>query len=135
MYVSGNYKKANINPGEYPNVHFLGYLPEDLYYNNLFKAHVVIDLTTHENCLVCGAYEAMAASKPLVTSDTCALRQYFRDGAIFTQHDYQSIASAVRITFENRERLIANIEKWKNTAILEHNEKIKNLSEMIRAWL
>lgn len=133
--VSGNYKKANIQPEDYPHIYFLGYLPEHLFYEKLFKSHIVVDLTTHENCLLCGAYEAMAAEKPLVTSDKQALRQYFRAGTVFTKHDREQIAHAIMIAFERREVLKMDIREWKKIADLENDSKIKKLHELIEAWL
>jgi hypothetical protein len=59
---------------------------------------------------VCGAYEAVALGKPLVTSDTVALRNYFRMGTVYTKHDPQSLAAAVTYALAHRERLAAEME-------------------------
>jgi len=79
-----------------PNVSLTGFVPEAEYERLLREASVVVDLTAMENCLVCGAYESVALGKPLVTSDTRALRSHFRKGTVHTQHDAVSIASAIR---------------------------------------
>ena len=113
FYVSGNYTKVGIIPAEHPDVNFLGFIPEHQFYERLFQSDIVLDLTEHENCLVCGAYEAMAAEKPLVTSDKICLREYFDRGSIFTTHDSGSIANAVKMAYQERHRLKEEIREWK----------------------
>jgi glycosyltransferase involved in cell wall biosynthesis len=111
--VTGNYNKVGIVPADFPAVQFLGFLPEDDYYKQLFQSDIVIDLTGHENCLVCGAYEAMVAEKPLITSDTISLREYFYQGTVFTRHDSASIVEAVKTAYANRDQLTKEIREWK----------------------
>lgn len=133
--VSGNYSKRGIRPEDYPDVTFLGFLSEQAFYQVLYQSHVVIDLTTHENCLVCGAYEAMAAEKPLVTSDTRALRKHFNKGTVFSENSTDSIASAVRAAYENRQALILEIKKWKELALLDTARKVEGILEVTRSWV
>lgn len=123
FYVSGNYTKEGIEPTEYPEVSFLGFTPEHQFYERLFQADVVVDLTENENCLVCGAYEAMVAEKPLVTSDTVCLRNFFDQGTVFTEHNSSSVAEAVRTAYLERSRLKAEIQKWKERRITTQNER------------
>jgi glycosyltransferase involved in cell wall biosynthesis len=112
IFVSGNYNKVNLDIEKYPFVNFLGYLPESEYYIKLFKSDIILDLTEFENCLVCGAYEAMAAEKPLVTSDTVCLRDYFNKGTVFTRHDELSIANAIKTAYQDRIKLKNEIKDW-----------------------
>ena len=123
FYVSGNYTKVGIDSADYPDVNFLGFVPEYQFYEQLFLSDIVLDLTEHENCLVCGAYEAMAAEKPLVTSDKICLREYFDQGTIFTKHDSESIVEAVRLAYQGRSRLKEEIRAWKVKAVMRQNER------------
>lgn len=59
------------------NVTFTGFLPRDAYESELRNATAILVLSTNENCLLCGCYEALAVGRPLVTSDTGVLREYF----------------------------------------------------------
>jgi glycosyltransferase involved in cell wall biosynthesis len=127
MDVSGNYLKVNIAPGNYSSVNFLGYLPENAYYNKLFLSSVILDLTEYENCLVCGAYEAMSAEKPLVTSDTLSLKSYFTHGTIFTGHDAKSIADAIKSAYENRINLKDQIRVWKTAVDITQKKRISHI--------
>jgi glycosyltransferase involved in cell wall biosynthesis len=127
LCATGNYAKANIDPHDYPSVIFLGYLHETDYYNKLLSSSVVLDLTENENCLVCGAYEAMSAEKPLVTSNTASLKNYFTKGTVFTDHDINSIVNAVKLAYENRLHLLNEIKEWKIKAFAHQAEIAGNI--------
>lgn len=88
-----------------PHVRLTGFLSDAAYADLLRSADVLVDLTSAENCLLCGAYEAVALEKPLVTSDTRALREYFRLGTVYARHDPQSLASAIAYAMSNAARL------------------------------
>ncbi len=62
-----------------------------------------------ENCLVCGAYEAVALEKPLVTSYTRALRQYFHRGTVYSRHDPASLAESIGHALAHRRTLAAEM--------------------------
>ncbi len=96
-----------------PNLHPTGFLSEQRYEELLRDADVVIDLTRMENCLVCGAYEAVAVERPLVTSDTRALRTYFNRGTVYTAHTAQSLATAIGYALRERLRLAAEMKVLK----------------------
>lgn len=108
VYVTGRAPRELHGPLA-PNVTLTGYLPDAEYEKLLRDADVIVDLTAMENCLVCGGYEAVALGKPLVTSDTTALREHFRRGTIFTRHDPRSIADAIGRALERRQVLAAEM--------------------------
>jgi len=132
FYVSGNYRKADIHPEDYPHIHFIGYVSESEFYAYLYKSQVVLDLTTKENCLVCGAYEAMAAERPLVTSNSEVLKRYFHKGTVFTEHNVQSIARSIRYAYDHRQELRDYINEWKSQAIIDNNEKIRSIIHFLQ---
>jgi glycosyltransferase involved in cell wall biosynthesis len=106
VFVTGNYKKIErLQPPE--NVYLTGFISERDYVALLQVADVIVDLTSIDDCLVCGAYEAVALGKPLVTSDTAALRTYFHRGAVYTKHDSRSIAAAIAGALNHTEQLAA----------------------------
>jgi glycosyltransferase involved in cell wall biosynthesis len=86
IYVTGKYEKAppEILKAAPSNVIFTGFLPERNYLDLLSSSDIIIDLTYMDDCLVCGAYEGLALGKPLILSDTAALREYFDAGAVYT---------------------------------------------------
>jgi len=112
LFVSGNYKRAQVDPDRFPWVHFLGYVPEAEYYSYLRSCSVILDLTTLEDCLVCGAYEAMAAGKPLVLSRTRALAQYFGAAAVLTDNTPEAIVANVEQAHLQRLELPRRVADW-----------------------
>jgi glycosyltransferase involved in cell wall biosynthesis len=112
LFASGNYLKAGIDPSDYPWVRFLGFVPEDEYYAYLRSCSVIIDLTTVEDCLVCGAYEALALEKPLVLSRTRALTEYFGEAAVLTDNTAESIVENVQLANSQQHALTKKVRDW-----------------------
>lgn len=112
LFVSGNYRKARTDLSRFPWVRLLGFLPTDEYYGYLTSCSVVMDLTTMEDCLVCGAYEALAAGKPLVVSRTAALSDYFGDAVILTENTPGAIREGVLSAFAQRDELALRARGW-----------------------
>ncbi len=133
LFVSGDWKRVSLDVARYPWINFLGFIPESDFYGYLKQCSVILDLTTMENCLVCGAYEALSARKPLVVSDTNALRSYFSPAAVFTENTAEAIADSVIIAYDNREQLSLKAKAWAE----ENNDymagRIKELAKIIAA--
>lgn len=109
FYITGNSKgrerECNFNLPD--NVVLTGFVSENDYHLLLINADVILDLTTREDCLVCGAYEAVSVSKPVVLSDTNALRNYFGDIAIFVRNDAESIGYGIQSVLESYPEALA----------------------------
>jgi glycosyltransferase involved in cell wall biosynthesis len=90
-----------------PNVRLTGFLDDNAYWRLLAQAGVVCDLTLKPDCLVCGAYEALAVRKPMVLSDNPPTREIFGTAAVLTENDAEQIAAALRSAIAERERLEA----------------------------
>jgi glycosyltransferase involved in cell wall biosynthesis len=127
--VSGNYRKAGIDPGNWPEVEFIGYVSAEEFYTRLATSQVVIDLTNQDNCLLCGAYEAMTLEVPLVTSNTPALRNFFKAGTVFVKHSAEAIAEGVRLAIARRNELRPQIREWKEMARRDNDLKIGLIRE------
>jgi glycosyltransferase involved in cell wall biosynthesis len=112
LFVSGNHQKAKIDLSRFPWVRLLGFVPTDEYHDYLQSTSVVLDLTTNEDCLVCGAYEALAARKPLIVSRTVALRDYFGDAVVLTDNTSEAIRESVLSAFAHRDELAERAEDW-----------------------
>ena len=89
------------------NVELTGFLPEPDYWRLLALSTVVCDLTLKPDCLVCGAFEALAAGKPMVLSDNPATRDIFEPAAVLTGSKPVEIESAIRRALADHERLEA----------------------------
>lgn len=104
FHVTGNDRKLapELRAQVPPNVRLTGFLPEHDYWVLMDECHVVLDLTRMPDCLVCGAYEALAFGRPMILSDDAAGRELFGDSAVFAEATPESIAAALR---ESRQRL------------------------------
>jgi glycosyltransferase involved in cell wall biosynthesis len=133
LFVSGNYRKSGIDPAHFPGIRFLGFVSEHEYFAHLRAADVVLDLTTVDDCLVCGAYEAMALRKPLVISNTRALADYFGAAAVLTENEPAAIERAIRTAYEHAADLSRKTDTWTAASERAMNARISALrSELAR---
>ena len=133
IYVSGNYAKRGIDPSALaPNIVLTGYLAEEAYLRLLHSVDATIDLTTRENCLVCGAYESMAAGKPMVLSKTRALQTFFSAGAVYTDNSAADIRRCIEKVLADRERLAAEITHLRQTRMAEWEQRRRELLARVR---
>jgi glycosyltransferase involved in cell wall biosynthesis len=96
--VTGNFRKMEpeLRARAPANVLFTGFLAETDYWVLLRDSGAVLDLTEMPDCLVCGAYEAVAVERPLILTDSTAAREWFGDAAIYVRNEPASVAGAVR---------------------------------------
>jgi glycosyltransferase involved in cell wall biosynthesis len=96
IYVTGN-PRGRADPADWPaHVVFCGWVPWEHYDQLLCSVNGVIDLSTRERCLLCGAYEAVAAGKPMILSRTRTLMDYFTRGAVFTDNTVNDSPYSIR---------------------------------------
>lgn len=89
------------------NVRLTGFLPDASYWRLLSAASVICDLNLKPDCLVCGAYEALAAGKAMVLSDNPPTREIFGPAAALTGHRPAEIAATLRQALARRTQLEA----------------------------
>lgn len=133
IYVTGDLKKApkNILSETPPNIIFTGYLEEKDYWQLLFSADLILDLTHRENCLVCGAYEAVAIGTPMVLSDKRAIREYFTKGVLYTGNDCKSIQRSILQGLNQIEDMKASLYTFRS----ELQEESDRRCEVFRAMI
>lgn len=111
VYVTGRVKSSNLQGCEIPsNIVLTDFLPEDSYVELLAKADIILDFTSLDWCLVCGGYEALALSKPFVTSNKTALKDFYGDGALYAEHSAKSISGSILTALESREAMTVRSE-------------------------
>ena len=131
IYVTGNHKNALIKKNLSKNIQLLGYLTDDQFWSLLKSVDIVMDLTRRENCLVCGAYEAISARKPMIISDTNALRKYFFKGSVYVKPNPKEIADGIDFCLNNYQRILSEIECIKKIIEKDWDEKIKKLKNIL----
>lgn len=137
LYVTGNYKKNS----EYrshaekkrENIHFTGFLSEKSFQSLIFSADALVVLTKNENTLTCGAYEGVALGKPLILSNTHAIRSYFAKGALYCNNDSESIRNCIRKYMEDRKLLEDEIVLFKRDVLIDWRERFVQIDGRIRA--
>jgi len=135
VYITGDYLKVKMHFDDLPpNVRFTGFVSDADYVSLLLSSDVVLDLTTRENCLVCGAYEAVACERPLVVSDTDALRTYFYKGTVYTRNDRRAIAGALRQALDSREVLTEQMSELKRELEKQWSKRERTLKELLESW-
>lgn len=87
------------------NVVFTGFLVDNDYWRLLKGADVVLALTTREATILSGAYEGLAAGKPLVLSRTETLARSFPKGAVLVENRAEAIAEGIRYALDHAEEL------------------------------
>jgi glycosyltransferase involved in cell wall biosynthesis len=99
LYVTGDHRQldATVAATVPPNVRFTGFLKELDYWSLLRSADAIVDLTLMDDCLVCGAYEALALGKPMLLSNNSASVDLFGACAVFTNNT----AADIRRGLEN----------------------------------
>lgn len=88
-------KRHGLSEAAVPtNVELLGFLSDQEYIRRMSEASAVMVLTRRQDCLVCGGYEGMALSKPLILSDLCVNQDVF-PGARLVAVEPSAIAAGV----------------------------------------
>ncbi len=118
IYITGK-----PDPEKYPatkappsNVILTGYLSEEEFDGYLLSCDVVLDLTTRDNCLVCGAYEGVAAEKPLLLSNNKATAEYFTSGVELTDNTAVDIYRKLVLMLSQLKAYQKNIVLMKSVA-------------------
>ncbi len=132
VYITGNHR-GRIDTESLPsNVELTGFIDEAAYWSLLAASDAVMVLTLREGCLVCGAYETVALGRPLILSDTKALRSYFNRGCIYVKPDSQSIAWGIREALQRKEDLRAGVRELSGTIDREWRNIFSAFQEEIR---
>jgi len=129
VFASGNAARAGLSPEAVPHVRLLGFVDRATYEGFVRHSALVLDLTNWEDCLVCGAYEAMAAGTPCVVSRTAALMELFTHGTVFSSHEPDQLVRAVVSAYERRDALRAQIPEW----VARHVAAVRERVAAIRA--
>lgn len=98
IYITGNYHKTNLDRDalQNDNIQLTGFLSDSDYIDLLNRSDFLCTLTTRPHTLQSAGYEALALTKPVIVSDTHALRQYFGEAALYTDNSVESIGSTLQ---------------------------------------
>lgn len=115
------------------NLRVLGYLESGDYWAELIDAHCVVDLTLKPNCLVCGAYEAIAAGQSPILSDDSSSRRLFGEVADFVENTPESLTHAVRMRLTSPRRPTATILAFADRYMTDWRNQLQLLRSTV-SW-
>jgi glycosyltransferase involved in cell wall biosynthesis len=113
FYLTGDQRKlppglAHTTPD---NVRFTGFSPYPEYLGLLQEAIGVLVLTTRDNTMQRGAYEALSLGVPIITSDFQILRDSFADAALYVDNSPAAIAGAVQDLVDQQSAMRARAQQ------------------------
>jgi glycosyltransferase involved in cell wall biosynthesis len=137
VYMTGNpkHRAASLRAAAPSNVVFTGFIPEEEYIDLLQTSDAVIDLTTREDCLVCGAYEGVAAERPLILSGTNAIRTYFDQGVRYTDNSAEDLAQAMQDVLHSGDQATQAIRTLKGRLISDWRGRLQRLISTVNGMI
>ena len=114
------------------NVSLTGFLSASEYWNWLSHSDVVLDLTKMPDCLVCGAYEAVAVGTPVILSDNLATKDLFGSCALITKNRAEDIAAAILSARDDSQMLVKKTKAFAIEYEQQWVKKANHLREIIR---
>ncbi len=133
IYVSGDHTRVplTIRQTVPPNVSFTGYVSDAEYVRYLRSVNAVLVLTEREDCLVRGAYEAVAAEKPMILSDHEVLRSFFGQHIVYTQNNAEQICKNILLALSKEDELRTHIGDLGERLRRQWAPKIEQLRQVL----
>ena len=113
---------------------FTDFLPNAVFDALVRSADLIIDLTTRDDCLVCGAYESVAAGVPVLVSDSRASRETFTRGALYAANTQESYIKALNDFFAQSAQLRHEVVEFRSEFVKVWNSAFEAISAEIRAF-
>lgn len=132
VYVTGKLKNPAVKE-RYTKVNFPGFLSRANYIKLIATSDLIVDLTTRENCLVCGAYEAVGVGVPILLSNTISLNSTFDLGAEFCENTVDGIKDGIISALSNIDNLKVDIKEMKLTHMKRWEENSLKLKKELSA--
>ena len=116
LIVTGSIAKAKNLVSEYQSEHiiFSDYLEQSDYDGLISNSDFLIDLTTDDETLVCGAYEGLSVRVPVLLSNSSINKEVFRKGFVYSDNNSEGIQSAIEYSLENKSKLSTEIKEYKS---------------------
>jgi glycosyltransferase involved in cell wall biosynthesis len=136
LHVTGNPKKLapSVTQSAPPNVRFTGFLADADYWQLLRSADVIIDLTLKDDCLVCGAYEALAVGKPMLLSNNAACMELFGGSALYTDNTAQDIRHCLEQLKNECVAMAGAVARQRSQLAADWSRHADILGATLQAW-
>ena len=120
---------AGLNPPS--NVRLTGFLSREEFMSLLAGAPVVLALTTREDTMQQAAYEALAAARPVVASDTAALRGFLGEAARYAPPTAEGLAAAITSAMNDLDQLSAAAGRVRQEQHVAFDEALVRIAEAL----
>jgi glycosyltransferase involved in cell wall biosynthesis len=138
FHVTGNHRHADprVLASKPPNVRLTGFLTDADYVGLLLASDAVICLTTRDNTMQRGAYEAVYLGRPVITSNFDLLRRHFYKGTVHVDGSVDSLVAGVRRMQANLERFSAEVRDLQQERLRDWERVAAHLRPMMeeRVW-
>jgi glycosyltransferase involved in cell wall biosynthesis len=131
IHITGKYANKISDPENHPNVVFTGYLSDEDFIYLINQVDAILVLTTRENTMQSGGSEAISVAKPLITSDTQMLRNYFKLGTVFVKSDSQSILNGIKNLIQDYENLKKEMTAFRILRKQNFSNSIQQIQQQI----
>lgn len=131
LYITGDYNKSKHELSKSANITHTGFLKRDKYLGLIQKSDIIIVLTTRENTMQRGANEAIFLEKPVITSNTKFLKNYFYKGCIHVATDSKSILMGIQKMRENYPKYKSEVKDLKNDLYLRNKKYVLEIKNML----
>jgi len=121
-------KEKNIFPD---NVILTGYLNHGEFMKLMDKSDVVLALTKRRDTVLWSIREIMALRKPFITSDSEAIRHYFSEVALFTNHQPDDMKLKIIEANKKSGKIKEEIEKFLEKDAIRWKKDIEFLNKAI----
>lgn len=137
FYVTGDVNCAapGVLAKRPDNCHLTGFLPYDRYIGLLRAVDVILDLTTRDHTLLCGAFEAVSLGKPLIVSDWPILRDHFPLGTLHIPNTVEGVCHGMRQAQAEHDALQRDILRLRDLLEKEWKQKLQELRDLLRSHL
>jgi len=134
LYVTGKRSRAGeLVRYENEQVKFVDYLSVEEFDGLIANSDLLIDLTTRDDCLVCGAYEALAVKVPIILSDTTILKETFGSAAIYSKNNAKALSEAMSLYLSDPELIRANLASGREKFQASWNKQFEEIEQQIEA--
>ncbi|PAD14863.1 hypothetical protein [Shouchella clausii] len=135
--MTGNERKLLTNFGvkmeELPeNIKVTGWITNDIYMQKLQQCDILLGLTIFEDIQMSVSNEGLGAQKVMVLSDKKALKEIYKDAAIYTEHDATSLINSIRKAYKEQTNLKLKISKVKKEKQERYNGQLCNFVEKLQ---
>jgi hypothetical protein len=113
------------------NVELAGFLPWQSFWERARDASAILTLTTRPNTILQGGWEAMFVARPLITSASAALQEYFTSGAVFVDNSPEDIAAGVEEALRRESELAAAMASLKDEKAQEWRRSRAELENLL----